>query len=299
MNEITKKIQGLYNNPELIQKMRLTMTPQKIELFKTSILSIVSSNQSWDGVDAVSIISSALISATLDLPINQNLGFAYILPYNDRKLGKVAQFQIGYKGLIQLAIRSGQYKTISVCPIFVNQIISNNPLKGLDLDFNIAEKGDLYGYCAYFALTNGFEKYHLMKIEDLKNHSKNYSQSAKKGFGIWFDNFEAMAQKTVLKLLLSKFGILSVELEKAVLLDQSVINDNNVDYIDNFSTNQTNTRSELHQYIVNEVDTLDNLIKIENQLKTDEEKNAFEEKKAELQSTTVDIIDTDNTVIDD
>jgi recombination protein RecT len=176
------------------------------------------------------------MAATLDLPVNQNLGFAYFIPFNNRKTNKQeCQFQIGYKGFIQLAMRSGQFKTISATPIYENQLVSENPLTGFVFDFS--KKGqNVIGYAAYFSLINGFEKTLYMSVEELKKHGVAYSQTFKKGFGLWNDNFDAMAQKTVIKLLLSKYAPLSIEMQKAHIADQAIIRNADtleVDYIDN------------------------------------------------------------------
>lgn len=198
------------------------------------------------------IVSSAVVAATLDLPIDQNLGFAYIVPYNDKKKGKVAQFQMGYKGFIQLAMRSGQYKTISSSEVYEGEIKKYNRITGeieFNEDFIPDEKSKIVGYIAYFKLLNGFEKYQYMTIEQLQAHGKKYSQSYKstnqwaRDNSLWNTDFQSMATKTVLKLLLSKYGILSIEMQKALETDQAVIkndvadgaevNSDNVEYVDN------------------------------------------------------------------
>ena len=199
--------------------------------FLSSVLTVLSQNELLAKASKESVYSAALMSATLNLPINQNLGFAYIVPFKGQ-----ASFQLGYKGYLQLAQRSGQFKTISATPIYEGQIISKNPLTGYEFDFENRESDKVIGYAAYFELLNGFNKTLYMSVEDITNHAKKYSQTFKKGFGVWKDNFESMAQKTVLKLLLSKYAPLSVEMQKAVVSDGAVINDVDtldVDYIDN------------------------------------------------------------------
>lgn len=196
--------------------------------FATSVLQIVNSNDMLKNAAPDTVFNAACMAATLNLPINNNLGFAYIVPFNNRKLGKVeAQFQLGYKGFIQLAQRSGQFKTISAAPVFDGQLISENPLTGYEFDWSIKPKHNdtPVGYVAYFKLLNGFEAYLYMSFDDVKKHANKYSQTAKKGFGVWNDNFDAMALKTVLKLLLSKQAPLSIDMQKAVLADQAVVKD--------------------------------------------------------------------------
>jgi recombination protein RecT len=186
--------------------------------FLTSVLQIVSNNSYLKNASPQSIYNAACVAATLDLPINNNLGFAYIVPY-----GKDAQFQMGYRGFIQLAQRSGQFKTISATPIYQGQIVAENPLTGYEFDFTVSKTGSPIGYAAYFKLLNGFEKTLYMTTEELKQHGLRFSQTFKRGQGLWKDDFESMALKTVIKLLLSKFAPLSVEMQQAVITDQGVI----------------------------------------------------------------------------
>lgn len=214
------------------------MLGKRAPQFITSVLQIAASNDLLAKADPVSIYNSAALAATLDLPLNNNLGFAYIVPYNARQADGsykcVAQFQMGYKGFVQLAQRSGQFKTISATPIYEGQLVEMNPLTGFVFDFN--KKGEkVIGYAAYFSLVNGFEKTMYMSNDEIQKHASKFSQTYKKGFGLWKDDFDSMATKTVLKLLLSKFAPLSVEMQKAVLVDQAIIKDDNandVEYAD-------------------------------------------------------------------
>jgi recombination protein RecT len=191
---------------------------KRASAFMTSVLQIVSNNSYLQNASPQSVFNAACVAATLDLPINNNLGFAYIVPY-----GKDAQFQMGYRGFIQLAQRSGQFKTISASPIYAGQLVEENPLTGFIFDFKVAKTGTPIGYAAYFELLNGFQKTFYMTTDELKAHGLRFSQTFKRGSGLWKDDFESMALKTVLKLLLSKFAPLSVEMQKAVITDQGVI----------------------------------------------------------------------------
>lgn len=228
-----------YFEKDDIQNKFKEMLGKRATQFITSVIQISNSNDLIKKSEPASLINAAITAATLDLPINQNLGFAYIIPFNEKQkdgsyLTK-AQFQLGYKGFIQLAQRSGQFKTISATPILEGQIVSQNPLTGFEFDFT-NNTGKVVGYAAYFELLNGFSKTMYMTVEQLNKHGVKYSQTFKKGFGLWKDDFDAMAQKTVLKLLLSKYAPLSVEMQRAVITDQSVINDAetmDVSYIDN------------------------------------------------------------------
>lgn len=207
--------------------------------FITSVLQIVSSNNLLANADPNSVYHSAAVAATLDLPLNNNLGFAYIVPYNakqqDGSYKQVAQFQMGYKGFIQLAQRSGQVRKIYAAEIYEGQLLSSNPLEGYVFDFSKKESDKVVGYAARIELLNGFESVLYMTVEELKNHGVKYSQTFKKGYGLWKDDFDAMAKKTVTKLLISKYAPLSVEMQKAVVVDQAIINDvdaKDVTYVD-------------------------------------------------------------------
>lgn len=193
--------------------------------FTQSIVSLVSSSTNFNGVDPNTIIQSALEAATLDLPINPNLGFAYIIPY-----GRKAQFQMGYKGFVQLALRTGQYATINATEIYEGELVSKNRITGEIVLDETKRTGDkIIGYVSYFRLVNGFEKQLHMTIQELEAHGKKYSKSyeSKDKYGnstsIWKNDPHSMMMKTVIKLLLSKYGILSVQLERALTADQAII----------------------------------------------------------------------------
>jgi recombination protein RecT len=219
-----------YFGSELVRKKFAEVLGANTPSFCTTVVQIASQNEQLSKCDPASIMQSAMVAATLNLAVNPNLGFAYILPY-----GSKAQFQLGYKGLIQLAQRSGQFVNISSTPIYDGQIASENPLTGYVFDFT-KKSNKVIGYAAYFKLLNGFEKTLYMSVEQLQAHGKKYSQTYKKGFGLWADDFDAMAQKTVVKQLLSKYAPLSVEMTKAMIADQAVIEDADsmdVTYVDN------------------------------------------------------------------
>jgi len=212
---------------------------KKAQGFMTSVLQVVSQDNELRKADPNSIYMAAAMAATLDLPINNNLGFAYIIAYNvkqaDGTYKKMAQFQIGYKGFIQLAQRSGVFKTISAAPIYEGQLVRQNPLTGFEFDFSTRASNVVIGYAAYFSLLNGFEKTLFMAIDDVKRHGMKYSKTFSNKYGLWNTDFEGMAVKTVIKLLLSKFAPLSIEMQKAIITDQAVIEteDGDVTYVDN------------------------------------------------------------------
>jgi recombination protein RecT len=186
--------------------------------FLTSLIQTVGSNSKLAECDPVSIYQCAAMGAALNLQINQNIGEAYIIPY-----GKKAQFQLGYKGLIQLAIRSNQYKKISTSPIYAGQLISDNPLTGFEFDFTVKASGAPIGYAAYFILKNDFEKTIYVTKEQVTAHAKKFSKTF--DFGPWKTDFDPMALKTVLKSLINTYGPKSLEMISAISSDQAVIND--------------------------------------------------------------------------
>ena len=206
--------------------------------FISSILTIVKSNSKLQDCDPYSVLSAAGIAAALKLPINPSLGFAYIVPYKNQ-----ATFQLGYRGFIQLAMRSGQYKTLNSGAVREGQI--------KEIDFETGEiirgekiSDDIVGYVAYMELLNGFKKSLYMTVEELQAHAEKYSMSyaydlrSGKKSSVWTTNFDAMSKKTVLKRLLSTFGIISIDqqslaLATALQADQAVITEEGFRYIDN------------------------------------------------------------------
>ena len=208
--------------------------------FIVSLTAMVNNSEKLAECEPNSLMTAALTAAALNLPINQNLGFAYIIPYKDNKAGVTyAQFQMGYKGFIQLSMRSGQFQTLNVTDVREGELKGINRLSGeLDLEWiDDRDKLPVIGYVAYFKLINGFEKSLYMTDADLKAHGVRFSSSMKKGFGLWKDNFDSMAKKTVIKLLLSKFGPMSTDMAKAHEIDQAVITDEGKKYIDNKTLN--------------------------------------------------------------
>lgn len=263
MKEVsTQTAKSLFEREDVKKKFH-ELLGKRATSFITSVLQIAAQNQLLAKADPVSIYQAAAVAATLDLPLNSNLGFAYIVPYNDKNKGQVAQFQMGYKGFIQLAQRSGQFKSIYATPIYQGQILHENPLDGYEFDFT--KKSDvLIGYAAKFKLLNGYEATLYMTVEQLKKHGSQYSQSFKKGFGLWKDNFDAMASKTVIKLLLSRFAPLSVDMQRAVITDQAIINNadtEDVTYIDN-EPEVINKESERVQLMINDANSVADLMKV-------------------------------------
>lgn len=210
--------------------------------FITSIVSAVNNNEQLQQCTNQSILSAALLGESLNLSPSPMLGYYYMVPFNDKNKGKVAQFQIGYKGLIQLAIRSGQYKKINVMSIKKGELEYFDPLneeikvKLMVDNWDAREKAETIGYYAMFELVNGFKKAIYWSKEQMEAHAMQYSQGyrAKKGYTFWEKDFDAMAHKTLLRQILSKWGIMSTELMSAIESDEAVINeDGSKTYVDN------------------------------------------------------------------
>lgn len=188
--------------------------------FMASILNTVYLDTKLRDAEPNSIINAAMTAAILDLPVDKNLGFSWIIPYNEGDTGKKARFQMGYKGYIQLAIRTAQYTDLNVVEIYQGEEVKIDRLTGR-IVLNGKRNGDeVIGYCAYFKLLNGFEKFLYWTVEQVHAHGKHYAQSAynnKKS--AWNTDFDAMGKKTVIKALLSKYGLLSIEMQTAMKHD--------------------------------------------------------------------------------
>ena len=214
-----KTLKGMLEMPAYKNKFN-EMLGKKAAGFMSSIIAVANNNKLLAKAEPATVIGAAAQAAMLDLPINQSLGFAYIVPYKG-----AAQFQLGYKGYIQLAQRSGQYVDIGAKTVFEGELEYENRL--LD-KFKFGERtGDkVIGYLAYFRLTNGFEKMLFMELEEMIAHAKKYSKSYSGGTEKWgLAEFDVMAEKTVLKRLLSKYGPLSIE---SVQMSQALSNDGGV-----------------------------------------------------------------------
>jgi recombination protein RecT len=239
-----------YLSQETVKNKFNEVLGSKANQFMTSITNAIGSNNSLQKCEANSIMSSALVAATYDLPIDSNLGFSALVPYWDGK-NKVykAQFQMMYKGFVQLAIRSGAYENMNVSEVYEDELIDFNPITGeLKLTKSFSDcaqrkegkKDKIIGYYAWFKLLTGFRKELFMSVEDVNNHAITYSQSYKKDLkegwtaSKWTTDFESMAKKTVLKLLLSRWGVLSIDMQRAIQDDQKVFNDDGqAEYTDN------------------------------------------------------------------
>lgn len=223
-NQLANKKNGNQNTPqgytikqllsaENVKKRFEETLGKKAPQFMASIINLVNSDTNLQKCDQMSVISSAMVAASLDLPIDKNLGYAWVVPY-----GTKAQFQLGYKGYIQLALRTGQYRNINVIEVYEGELIKWDRLtEEIELDFEQRKSDKIIGYVGYFELLNGFRKTVYWPKEDIERHRKRFSKS---DFG-WKNDYDAMAKKTVIRNLLSKWGILSIEMQQAYIEDVS------------------------------------------------------------------------------
>ena len=216
--------------------------PKRAAGFITAITSAVATNPALQECEPVTILSAGLLGETLQLSPSPQLGQYYLVPFNDRKLGrKVCTFQLGYKGYIQLAIRSGQYKKLNAMAIKEGELIKYDPLNEeievqLIEDDAEREAAPTIGYYAMFEYLNGFRKVIYWSKDKMESHALQYSQGykAKKGYTFWEKSFDDMAIKTMLRQLISKWGIMSIDFQKAYEADMGVLRPGgNIDYVDN------------------------------------------------------------------
>lgn len=216
--------------------------PKRASRFIASVSSAVAVNPTLQECDAGTILSAALLGESLNLSPSPQLGHYYMVPFNDNNNNrKVATFQLGYKGYIQLAIRSGQYKRINVIEIKEGELthfdIFNEEIECILIeDEDKRSKAKTIGYYAMFELNNGFRKSMYWTKSKMENHAITYSKGyqAKRGFTFWEKNFDQMAFKTMLRQLISKWGIMSIEMQSAYDSDMAVLDkDGNKVYVDN------------------------------------------------------------------
>ena len=258
--------------------------PKRANKFIASISSAVATNPQLQKCDAGSILSGALLGEALNLSPSPQLGQFFLVPYDKKQkingewvvVESNAQFQLGYKGYIQLAIRSGQYKDIDVIDVREGEYLGRDKITGkhqFEFIENEVERENkpIIGYMAYFEYLNGFYKNIYWSKEKMQKHALEYSQAyasdVKKGttYSFWSKDFNGMAFKTMLRQLISKWGVMSVEIQEAITKDMSVVKeDGSFDYVDNQPTVSTpnveeiknevkEEKSEIKQVNINEI----------------------------------------------
>lgn len=254
-NQPTTKKQGItsYLSTPQMQTYLNDVIGNNKEKFVTNLVSVTNQNKELQKCTNMSLVSGALVATTLNLSLNSSFGYAYLVPFKNRKQDTIeAQFQIGYKGYIQLALRTGEYARLNAVPIYKSQFQSWNSLtEELEINsFDNFENDEVMGYVAFFRLKNGFEKTMFWSKEKMERHADKYSQAfsleaynkLQKGeipkaelwkySSFWYKDFDEMALKTMLRQLLSKYGIMSEEMQTAYINDQSVVVDNTPNYIE-------------------------------------------------------------------
>lgn len=221
-------LRGMLASPVVRQRFE-GILGNKAAAFASSIISVWQSSDALRQCEPGSIIASAAMAASLDLPIIASLGQACLVPYSGK-----AQFQIMARGFVQLALRSGEYKTMNAVEVHEGEIISRNRLTG-EIDFNPdGKKSDtVVGFLFYFKLKGGFEKYTYMTVDECRAHGKRYSKSYGQAGSQWQKDFNQMALKTVVKQGLSKWGPLSTQMQTAIQFDQAAVSeDGKPEYVD-------------------------------------------------------------------
>lgn len=215
--------------------------PKKAARFVTAITSAVSTNPALQNCDAATIVSAGLLGETLNLSPSPQLGQYYLVPFNDRRNNRTtAQFQLGYRGMLQLAQRSGEYKRINAMAVKEGELLHYDAFMD-EIELRYIEDEEqrqnlpTIGYFAMFEYHNGFRKVLYWSKAKMEQHALTYSQGyrAKKGYTFWEKDFDAMGVKTMLRQLISKWGVMSLEMQRAYDADGGVVNqDGSIDYVD-------------------------------------------------------------------
>lgn len=233
------------NSPST-QKYLADVLGERKMSFVNNLVALVANNANLQVCEPYTLMFAAMKATALNMPLDNSIGMAYIIPYNDNKKGiTVAQFQIGWRGFVQLALRSGMFKSINATEIREGEMLGRNRLTG-ELKFKFEEDDEkraklpIIGYVSHFQLLNGYESVFYMSKAEVEQHAKRYSQTyaSKKDYirnaSKWTTDFDMMALKTVTKLNISKNAPLSVELKDAMQADQAVMYERNkYEYVDN------------------------------------------------------------------
>jgi recombination protein RecT len=221
MNELSVPINQYLTQPD-VNKYLTQLLGERKGQFVVAMTTIVNGNASLLECDKKSLVAVGLTAVGMNLSMSPSLGHCFPVPYRNSDGSKSAQFQMGWKGFIQLALRTGQYQFINVSEVYQNQFVSFDKFNEvLNADFTIDGKGKVVGCVAKFILTSGFKKTLFWKTEAIQAHGQKYSKSY--ASGQWTKDFDGMARKTLLKQLISKFGLMSTELEEAITKDQGVL----------------------------------------------------------------------------
>jgi recombination protein RecT len=208
---------------ESVQEQFKSALAENSGAFVASIIDLYSTDKTLQMCDPKAVVMEALKAASLKLPINKQLGFAWIVPYRDGRTGQyIPTFQLGFKGYIQLCMRTGAYRYINADVVYEGELVKHDKLTGeIEIDPEKRTGDKKVGYFAFIETLNGFRKTLYMTVEEVTKHAQQYSKSYSSKNSVWATDFDAMALKTCLRLLLSKYGIMSVEMQRAYIQDVS------------------------------------------------------------------------------
>lgn len=213
------ELRGLMRREDTLARFQEILNTRASGFMATVLTAVYNSPQLQDA-DPASTLTASLQAAALDLSIDPNIGYAYLVPFSDKGVKKT-QLQVGYKGFIQMAYRTQEYEVINVGELYEGEEIHEDRLSGAVAIVGRPVNDQVIGYFAYFKLKSGIEKYLYMTVDEIKAHAQRYSKSYGKNFSAWSTNFREMALKTVIKLLLKKWGPLSIDIRQALAADDA------------------------------------------------------------------------------
>ena len=208
---------------ESVQEQFKSVLAENSGAFVASIIDLYNTDRTLQMCDPKNVVMEALKAASLKLPINKQLGFAWIVPYRDGRTGQyIPTFQLGYKGYIQLCMRTGAYRYINADVVYEGELVKHDKLTGeIEIDPEQRKSDKKVGYFAFIETLNGFRKTLYMSVDEVTKHAQQYSKSYSSKNSVWATDFDAMALKTCLRLLLSKYGVMSVEMQRAYIDDSA------------------------------------------------------------------------------
>jgi len=216
-----RSLKSIVSADSVIEQFRNSLK-ENSGAFVSSLIELYSGDSYLQNCEPKAVVQEALKAASLKLPINKSLGFAWIIPRkNNNKLEP--NFQIGYKGYIQLAMRTGKYRCINADSVPAGIEIEKDLLSGSIKFTGNPKKGEVKGYFGHFELLNGFTKTLYMTVQEIKDYAKKYSQSVMSSYSPWQKHFESMAKKTLLSILLRTYGIMSTEMMNAIAVEKQEV----------------------------------------------------------------------------
>lgn len=222
---LTRPIDKLKNilAAQSVQEQFQSVLKENAGAFVASIIDLYNTDRTLQMCEPKNVVMEALKAASLKLPINKQLGFAWIVPYRDGRTGQyIPTFQLGYKGYIQLCMRTGAYRYINADVVYEGELVKHDKLTGeIEIDPTKRTSDKKIGYFAFIETLNGFRKTLYMTVEEVTKHAQQYSKSFGHASSVWATDFDAMALKTCLRLLLSKYGVMSVEMQRAYIEDSA------------------------------------------------------------------------------